>query len=99
MSSAGSCGPAACDRRHLSDEKRGAAIFAGKRPDMSASDIKKCDNLACLCEVPVAETVCAPYCDSPDGRDPANVRCRCGHAVCESQIEEQLHGGIGRESP
>ncbi len=64
----------------------------------AVADTKKCDNLACLCEVPLAQAVCAPYCDSPDGRDPANVRCECGHAVCEKQVEEQLHGGIGRES-
>ena len=65
---------------------------------MTATDTKKCDNLACLCEVPIATAVCAPYCDSPDGRDPANVRCECGHAACKEQIDEQLHGGIGRES-
>jgi hypothetical protein len=65
---------------------------------MTVAEAKKCDNLACLCEVGIAETVCAPYCDSPDGRDPANVRCTCGHTVCEAQMEEQLHGGIGRES-
>jgi hypothetical protein len=65
---------------------------------MAVAEAKKCDNLACLCEVGIAETVCAPYCDSPDGRDPAKVRCECGHPVCEAQMEEQLHGGIGRES-
>ncbi len=65
---------------------------------MTATDIKKCDNLACVCEVPLAETVCAPYCDSPEGRDLANVRCRCGHPGCEAQMETQLHGRIGRES-
>jgi hypothetical protein len=65
---------------------------------MAAVDTKKCDNLACLCEVPLKDTVCEPYCDSSDGRDPATVRCRCGHPECEAQIEQQLHGGIGRES-
>lgn len=66
------------------------------KPD---SDHKKCDNLACLCEVPLAESVCGEYCNSPDGRDPASIRCRCGHAPCEAQMETQLHGGIGSESP
>jgi hypothetical protein len=65
---------------------------------MTVTENKKCDNLACLCEVELAETVCAPYCDSPDGRDPANVRCACGHPGCEAEMEAQLHGGIGRES-
>ena len=61
-------------------------------------DSKRCDNLACLCEIPLAQTTCGEYCDSPAGRDPANIRCECGHAPCEQQIESQLHGGIGAES-
>jgi hypothetical protein len=65
---------------------------------MTVIDMKKCDNLACLCEVPLAAAVCAPFCDSPEGRDPATVRCRCEHDGCEAQMEQQLHGGIGRES-
>jgi acetone carboxylase gamma subunit len=65
---------------------------------MTATDTKKCDNLACLCEVDIATPVCAPYCDSPDGRDPANIRCGCGHSACAAEIDEQLHGGIGRET-
>jgi hypothetical protein len=60
---------------------------------------KRCDNLACLCEIPLSQATCNAYCDSPEGRDPANIRCTCGHPVCESQMETQLHGGIGAESP
>jgi hypothetical protein len=62
-------------------------------------EMKRCDNLACICEVPVADAVCAPYCDSPDGRDPSIITCGCGHDVCKTAIDEQLSGGIGRESP
>ncbi len=65
----------------------------------SGSERKRCDNLACLCEVPLAEATCSAYCDSPEGRDPANIRCGCGHASCEKQMQTQLHGGIGAESP
>lgn len=65
----------------------------------SAPELKRCDNLACLCEVPLAENVCSPYCDSPEARDPAIIRCECGHPVCAEEIETQLHGGIGSESP
>ncbi|GAC1575490.1 MAG: hypothetical protein NVS3B7_07980 [Candidatus Elarobacter sp.] len=65
---------------------------------MASDDTKRCDNLACLCEVPLADSVCAPFCDSPDGRDPEAIRCACGHAGCEKTIEDQLHGGIGRET-
>jgi len=64
-----------------------------------SDEMKRCDNLACICEVPVAEAVCNPYCDSPDGRDPSIITCGCGHAVCKAAIDEQLSGGIGRESP
>jgi hypothetical protein len=63
-----------------------------------ATDMKKCDNLACLCEVALAQPVCSPYCDSPEGRDAANVRCDCGHDQCKAQMDVQLHGGIGKES-
>ena len=62
-------------------------------------DRKRCDNLACLCEVPLSDATCSAYCDSPEGRDPANIRCACGHPACEKQMETQLHGGIGAESP
>jgi hypothetical protein len=60
---------------------------------------KRCDNLACLCEIPLAEATCSAYCDSPEGRDPANIRCACGHPACESQMESQLHGGTGTGNP
>ena len=62
-------------------------------------DRKRCDNLACLCETPLAEATCSPYCASPEGRDPAKIRCGCGHGGCATQMEAQLHGGIGAESP
>jgi hypothetical protein len=62
------------------------------------SDTKRCDNLACLCEVPLTLATCSAYCASPEGSDLASIRCTCGHAVCEEQVEAQLHGGIGKES-
>jgi hypothetical protein len=64
----------------------------------AGTERKRCDNLACLCEVPLAQATCSPYCASPAGRDPANIRCECGHSGCASEIETQLHGGIGAES-
>ena len=66
---------------------------------VTGDERKRCDNLACLCEIPLAQATCSPYCDSPAGRDPANIRCTCGHPACESQMETQLRGGIGTESP
>jgi hypothetical protein len=58
----------------------------------------RCENLACLCSVGAQTGVCSEYCGSPDGRDPQNVRCACGHPGCAEQIEQQLHGGSGRET-
>jgi hypothetical protein len=65
---------------------------------LTDTEKKRCDNLACLCEVPLAQSTCGDYCDSPEARDPASIRCRCGHVGCETQVEAQLHGGIGKES-
>jgi hypothetical protein len=66
---------------------------------MNSGETKRCDNLACLCEVPLTDDVCSPFCDSPEGRDPETIVCGCAHAVCKKEIDAQLHGGIGRESP
>ena len=60
--------------------------------------MQRCENLACLCEVDFSTATCSDYCASPDGRDPQNVRCACGHAACSVQIERQLHGESGRET-
>jgi hypothetical protein len=61
-------------------------------------DSKRCDNLACLCQVALTDTVCSSYCDSPEGRDLTIITCGCGHSGCLKEIDEQLHGGIGKES-
>jgi hypothetical protein len=65
---------------------------------MPSDDRKRCDNLACLCNVALEEAVCSPYCDSAEARDAATITCQCGHPVCEREIDSQLHGGIGKES-
>ena len=65
---------------------------------MVSEATRRCENLACLCDVPLAEATCSPYCASPEGRDPQNVRCSCGHAACTEQVEKQLRGESGKES-
>ncbi|GAC1406780.1 MAG: hypothetical protein NVSMB64_12820 [Candidatus Velthaea sp.] len=65
---------------------------------MISGDTKRCDNLACLCQVAPADAVCSPACDSPEARDPVTITCACGHAGCKKETEAQLHGGIGRET-
>jgi len=61
-------------------------------------DFKRCDNLACLCEVPLADEACSDYCRSDAGRDALEIRCECGHPGCEKAVEAQLHGAAGAES-
>jgi hypothetical protein len=65
---------------------------------MANEETVRCEHLACLCEVTPTEATCSPYCASPEGRDPQNIRCACGHPACEEQIEAQLHGSAGRET-
>jgi hypothetical protein len=65
---------------------------------MALETMARCENLACLCEVPAGQATCAAYCSSTDGQDPQQIRCECGHAVCHDAIELQLHGAAGRES-
>ncbi len=62
------------------------------------ADMKRCDNLSCLCEVPLADEACSDYCRSGGGRDATEIRCDCGHAKCDKAVEAQLHGGAGAES-
>jgi hypothetical protein len=76
----------------------GRGRFHEKHLAMSVSDRVRCENLGCLCDIPIAEKACSEYCDSLEGRDPHNVRCTCGHKVCAEQTEHQLHGGAGKES-
>jgi hypothetical protein len=59
---------------------------------------KRCDNLAFLGEVPLAEATCSPSCGSPEARDDATITCACGHPACTAVIDDQLHGGAGSES-
>jgi acetone carboxylase gamma subunit len=64
---------------------------------MTTEATTRCENLACLCEIPLAESTCSPYCASLDGKDVQNIVCECGHAYCKEQNEKQLHGGVGSE--
>ena len=61
------------------------------------AEMKRCDNLSCLCEIPLADEVCSDYCRSDAGRDATEIRCDCGHPVCNKAVEAQLHGGVGTE--
>jgi acetone carboxylase gamma subunit len=65
---------------------------------MNNSDRVRCENLTCLCEVPLGDTACSSHCSSPDGRDPHVLRCECGHSGCAEQNARQLGGEAGKES-
>ena len=64
-----------------------------------AIDTTRCDNLSCLCEIPLAQTSCSDYCSSDAGKDPTEIVCKCGHEKCRQANDAQLHGGGGAESP
>jgi acetone carboxylase gamma subunit len=65
---------------------------------MTNEAMMRCENLACLCEVPLGKGTCSEYCASGDGKDPQVIVCECGHAHCSQESEKQLHGGGGSES-
>jgi hypothetical protein len=65
---------------------------------MTNEAMTRCENLACLCEVGLTEGTCSTHCASPEGKDPQNIICTCGHAHCKASTEEQLHGGGGSEA-
>src|SRR5271165_1782156 len=80
-------------------ENRFARLLPGKACRVVNQETKRCDNLACLCEIPSPASACSPYCEGPDGRDPHAILCRCDHAPCKEESDIQLAGGAGRESP
>lgn len=41
---------------------------------------------------------CSDFC-AAETREGHETVCKCGHDVCAKTTDEQLHGGIGRESP
>jgi hypothetical protein len=70
----------------------------GKAFDMD-DERRRCEHLACLCNVTGSAATCSEACASVDRRDPHDIICACGHAECARTIDEQLHGQVGRESP
>jgi predicted nucleic acid-binding Zn ribbon protein len=52
---------------------------------------KRCDNLACVCDIPAGQSICSEYCgDAP----PEEIRCRCEHAKCAHEMEAELTGTL-----
>lgn len=64
---------------------------------MASEEQKRCDNLACLCEVALSVSACSDAC-SGEARDAGTVVCGCEHVGCRTQTERSLHGEVGRES-
>jgi hypothetical protein len=62
------------------------------------TELTRCENLACLCEIASSEGSCSPACATLEARDAHNVSCACGHSACAKAIDRQLHGEVGRES-
>jgi hypothetical protein len=64
---------------------------------MATEERKRCDNLACLCEVALSVSACSEAC-ADGARDARTVVCVCEHVGCRTQTERRLHGEVGRES-
>jgi hypothetical protein len=58
---------------------------------MTTEERKRCDNLACVCEVPLAVSACGEAC-AGEARDAGTVVCACEHAECRTHTEQRLHG-------
>ncbi len=55
-------------------------------------ETKRCDNLACVCDVALAETTCSDYCGSFEARDTNTIKCECGHDRCARRMDAELEG-------
>ena len=50
--------------------------YNGEMPPMEQST-RRCDNLACICDIPFAQATCGDHCA---GAKPEEIRCECGHS-------------------
>lgn len=62
---------------------------------MATIEMKRCDNLSCVCETPIAEATCSEYCAKIEHGDEVSIRCECGHASCSHEMELELTGAMG----
>ena len=53
---------------------------------------RRCDNLACICDIPFAQATCGDHCA---GAKPEEIRCECGHSKCAQEMEAELSGSMG----
>jgi hypothetical protein len=62
---------------------------------MSNLETKRCDNLSCVCEIPIAEAVCSEHCARAEHGDAVSLRCECGHDACTQEMQRELSGTMG----
>jgi hypothetical protein len=62
---------------------------------MEQSETKRCDNLSCVCEVPIAQDACSEHCARAEHGDGVTLRCECGHDTCAQEMDRELTGTMG----
>lgn len=65
---------------------------------METVQTKRCDNLSCVCDVPLTEAACSEYCARVERGDGVSLKCECGHAPCAQEMERELTGAMGSRS-
>jgi hypothetical protein len=62
------------------------------------SETKRCDNLSCVCEIPIADAVCGDYCSRVEHGEGVSLKCECGHDACAQEMQRELSGAMGTPS-
>jgi hypothetical protein len=62
---------------------------------MANIETKRCDNLSCVCEIPIAAQTCSDYCRRAEQLDELPLKCECGHDACVQEMQRELTGTMG----
>lgn len=62
---------------------------------MEEIQMKRCDNLSCVCDVPISQAACSEHCARAEHGDSLTLRCECGHEKCAQEMERELTGTMG----
>lgn len=62
---------------------------------MEHVETKRCENLSCVCDIPISEGVCSEYCSRTEHGDGLALRCECGHDACAQEMKRELTGTMG----
>jgi hypothetical protein len=57
-----------------------------------STQTKRCDNLSCICDTPLAAAFCSNYCAKADQEAELPLQCECSHAPCVNAMKAELTG-------